>query len=148
MQCFWQCITKYLTEWNFFSDQFISIQPPSSSLQPPEHKKTLLLSSILFFGDKPLCNMKWIFWQYVVLKHVSLEGKQVSLPTLSMRLRTLSQIIFPLCTFDYCSLPQSHLSSLFPASSASEQSELQPKTSPGSPEVTLPLRQQRETFLC
>merc|ERR1712130_149020 len=34
------------------------------------------------------------------------------------------------------------------ASTAPEQKEDQEKTSPGSPEVALPLRQQRETFLC
>jgi len=34
------------------------------------------------------------------------------------------------------------------ASTASEQKEDKGKTSPGSPEVSLPLRQQRETFLC
>jgi len=34
------------------------------------------------------------------------------------------------------------------ASTTAEHNEDQQKTSPGSPEVALPLRQQRETFLC
>ena len=98
MQCFWQCIAKYLTKWNFFPDQVISIQPPPSSLQPPEQKKTLLLSSILFLWEKPLCTMKWIFWQYVVLKHISLEGNQVNpqnhTPSLHAIVNTFPRIYF------------------------------------------------------